>query len=256
MSEILVSNVAVNAKTLQLSAWTNPTDYNQVFPIDPASPPSTYSKNAQQFTTTEAFDLTAINMALRSSGSVTGDVGFAIDIVADNSGLPDTTILGTSERIKFINVPYQGTPPSGAPYLNSNVLTLFTFSTPIALTAATKYWIIYRYDNVGTVVTDENNQAVPMATATVGDQSTDPTVFWDPSGGGSWDTSIAGSLPDFGMAYQLFSSQLLNITTGPLVLFVAADDPITLIKGALYYNSTTDKLKFCDGSAWHTVTST
>lgn len=47
-----------------------------------------------------------------------------------------------------------------------------------------------------------------------------------------------------------------DATFGVIALVPLAADPVTTQEGATYYNSTAKKLKFYDGTAWRTVTST
>jgi hypothetical protein len=86
-------------------------------------------RRAQSFTTTSAFSLYSVALSLQKTGAPTDD--WTVAIQADSAGVPDGTDLGTAVRA------------SGAIVAEKH-WEVFTLSSPLALSNATKYHIVLR----------------------------------------------------------------------------------------------------------------
>ncbi len=105
----------------------------------------------QSFTTVGAIDLTCVRVALQKTGSPTDNI--SVEIHADASDSPSGTPLATATNV------YNGAVMSTvASWLE------FFFSTPLALSASTKYWIVIQRS---AAVDLSNCYAIPRATTSV-----------------------------------------------------------------------------------------
>lgn len=92
---------------------------------------TTTSNNAQgqSFTPGASLLLSEVRIPLRKNGSPTDNV--TLTIQSDASNKPSGTVLGTASRSR-----------SGTPITTTSFWTTFKFTTPISLSASTKYWMV------------------------------------------------------------------------------------------------------------------
>jgi len=93
---------------------------------------STAEARAQSFTPSGSISLAGINLGVAKSGSPTDNV--YVEIHADSSSLPSGTVLGTSDVIAGASVQTEAV----------GSIQTFTFSSPVSLSASTRYWFVLR----------------------------------------------------------------------------------------------------------------
>jgi hypothetical protein len=85
---------------------------------------------AQSFTTGAAINVKYVRLLLAKVGGPTDNL--FVEIQTDASNLPSGTVVATSGNV------------AGANVVTGSLWTGFTFTTPVALSASTKYWIVVK----------------------------------------------------------------------------------------------------------------